>query len=589
MRKLALTLLAITLLAFPTLAQDLRIAGGAHRPLPTDQAFKFSTAVERTGVRLSWRIAPGYYLYRDGFEVLADGEPLRLDMPESMAKDDPTFGVTEVYHDAVSLTVADQRALTITWQGCQEAGLCYPPVTQELGASRVAAVPVAGSLPDLPTANPDIAKRDGTLERLADQGGVALVLATFLGFGMLLSLTPCVLPMVPILTGLLLRQGERLTARRGALLSGAYVLSMAAAFGAIGAVAGWSGQNLQMVLQHPAALIGAALIFVALALSSFGAFSLRLPMRDTGLSQHRRGTVAGAATLGFSSALIVGPCVTPPLAAALLYVARSGDIALGAAALFCLGLGQGVLLFIAGTFGAGLLPRAGAWMEGVNRLFGLIFLGMAVWVSTRILQGPAVLAAWAAYLVLGGVMLGALDRLDRGTSPARHVGPAVGILAIIFGAIMALGAASGAGDPLRPLQRFSSAPEQARLSFRHIDAPAQLKAALAEAPRESTVLYVSADWCVTCRSLERGPLADSAVMAVLSDLKLLEIDVTRTDAASRALLADLDAVGPPTLIFLDHTRREPHDSRLIGAIGVEDILSSVSALHDGYTPERTLP
>ncbi|MEI4485216.1 protein-disulfide reductase DsbD [Frigidibacter sp. MR17.14] len=588
MRKLALTLLAITLLAFPTLAQELRLTSSGRQPLPADQAFRFSAAAEPGAVRLSWRIAPGYYLYRDGFEVRADGQPLQLDMPKGVTKDDPTFGVTEVYHDAVSFTVADPRALTVTWQGCQEAGLCYPPVTQELGTSHAAAVSDAASLAGPATAHPDIAQQDGLLERLAARGGVALVLVTFLGFGVLLSLTPCVLPMVPILTGLLLRQGERLTARRGALLSGAYVMSMAAAFGVIGAVAGWSGQNLQMVLQHPAALIGAALIFVALALSSFGAISLRLPMRGTGPSQTRRGTMAGAATLGFGSALIVGPCVTPPLAAALLYVARSGDIALGAAALFCLGLGQGVPLFVAGTFGAGLLPRTGAWMEGVNRLFGLTFLGMAVWVSTRILPGPAVLGVWSAYLVLAGVMLGALDRLDRDTSPARRVGPAVGILAIILGAIMALGAASGAGDPLRPLQRLSAVPEQARLSFRPIDAPAQLKTALAEAPRKPALLYVSADWCVTCRSLERGPLAEPAVTAALSDLTLLKIDVTRTDAASRALLADLDTVGPPTLIFLDPAQREPEGSRLIGAIGAEDILSSVSALRDGHVPERTL-
>lgn len=389
-RFLSALRLALVLLVFGggAQAQQFTFPGQGDRPLDPEEAFRIELlSVEDGRASIGWRIAEGYYLYRDHISAsTAAGEVLEIETFPGRMKEDPTFGEVEVYYDSASVTLPRAGGeVRVTWQGCQEDGICYAPVTSAL------------TLPPLPAAvvpeEPGlrIAAGEGLLSSLAGRGGAPLVLAAFFGFGLALALTPCVFPMVPILAGMLARQGERLTPVRGAILSGTYVLAMAVAFGVLGAVAGWSGQNLQMVLQSPWALGAVAMLFVALALSSFGLFDLQLPASLAGRLQGmsgRRGSVGGAAALGFTSALIVGPCVTAPLAGAFLYIAQTGDVALGAAALFMLGLGQGAPLFVAGTFGSGILPRAGAWMEAMRRFFGVVFLAMAIWLAGRILQDP---------------------------------------------------------------------------------------------------------------------------------------------------------------------------------------------------------
>lgn len=552
-------------------------------PLGPEEAFSLTaTPLPDGGLALEWQIAGGYYLYRDYLAAATpDGGNIALDTPAGIITDDPTFGLSEIYHDRVTARLGPTAGVVnVTWQGCQAEGLCYPPITRAVTPAGEV-LDTAASASDAPMTLTD--DGDGLVARLVTQRGAGLALASFLGFGLLLAFTPCVFPMVPILAGMLARQGERLTPARGALLSGAYVLAMASAFGLLGMAAAWSGQNLQLALQSPLALGLVAGIFALLALSMFGLFEIHLPAAMAARLSHigggRRGSVAGAALLGFTSALIVGPCVTAPLAGGLLYIAQTGDVALGAAALFALGLGQGVPLFIAGTFGARVLPKAGAWMEGARRVFGFVFLGMAIWLSARLVPGPVGLGLWGVLLIGAGVFLGAFDRIETGAGVARRAGKTAGLVSALGGVILAVGAAMGADDPLCPLAGLtgSAAQDSPMLAFAQADSPAALALALGATPGPA-VIYVTADWCVTCRTIERRVLSDVGVRASLAGLTLIKADVTDTGPEGRALLDQLGAVGPPTLVFLDAKRAEVAGSRLVGDVTVDKLIRSAGWL-----------
>ena len=559
----------------PALAQEslpLTSFSSAGKPMAAEEAFLLTAAAEGDAVRLTWQVIPGHYLYREFFRATAaDGTELPLDLPPGTAKDDPGFGAMAIYYDAVSAALpAAAFPVTLTWQGCQDGGICYAPITRTIAADGAAAEPAQGL---------QMAESQGLVDGIAARGGAALVIASFFGFGLLLAFTPCVLPMVPILLGLLSRQGERLTPLRGAVLSGVYVLAMALAFGALGVAAALSGQNLQMVLQSPAALIAVAALFGVLALSSFGLFELSMPARLTAALTRpgtgRRGSLAGAAGLGFTSALIVGPCVTAPLAGALLYIAQTGDAVVGAAALFALGLGQGAPLLVAGTLGARALPRAGAWMEAVRRAFGFVFLGMAVWLLGRILPGPVVLALWALLALGLGVALGGVDA--AGPRLRQRLAKVAGLTAIVAGAALGFGAAAGGSDPLRPLAPLvGGAPTAEALTFTTATGSAGIDRALAQANAPALV-YVTADWCVTCRVIERDVLADPAVQAALEGRTLIKADVSDFGPEAQAMLDRLQSVGPPTMVFLDRVGAEAPGTRLIGDIKAADMLRSAGA------------
>ncbi|WP_149766290.1 protein-disulfide reductase DsbD [Paracoccus thiocyanatus] len=571
------------------------------RPLQPQDAFALTVTRDADGeLALTWRIAQGYYLYRSQLAAEnAAGESLPLTLPKGEPYEDPYFGEGEIYRDEVTagLKTAGQP-VTLHWQGCQQDGICYAPQSVRLDAGGTvlppAAEPAAGWSPQeaAPAATPDtaaatgsgltLAQDQGLVQGLAVRGGGVLVVAGFLGFGLLLAFTPCVFPMFPIVAGMLARQGESLTARRGLLLTGAYVVAMAGAFGLLGIAAAWSGANLQMLLQSPAAIAVVAVLFVALALSMFGFYDLQMPVAlqsRLGRVAGRRGSVGGAAALGFTSALIVGPCVTAPLAGALIYIAQTGDVVLGAAALFALGLGQGLPLLAIGLFGPRILPRGGGWMEGAKLAFGVVFLGFAIWLAGRVLPGPLTLALWAVLLVGTAVFLGALDRLDGDATRNRRLGAALGVLLLFGGLIQGFGAALGAHDPLRPLAPLAggtAAPAaQAPTQFASVTTRAGLKQALASGGDRPALLYVTADWCVTCRAIERGPLADPAVHAALAGLAPIKLDVSDFNAEAQALMRDLAAAGPPTMVFLDANRAEAPGSRLVGDLDAQALLASI--------------
>ncbi|WCQ99251.1 protein-disulfide reductase DsbD [Paracoccus aestuarii] len=560
----------IRILAAAATAMTLFSAPVAAAPLHPDQAFALTVTPDPSGdLAVLWDVQPGYYLYGSKIAAEGEGAPIPLTLPEGEVYDDPWMGEDVIYRQPVGTAIpAPAGPVTLHWQGCQQDGICYAPQEVRLDTDGMPLPEPARdtALPDWSSAGSGLAlaQDEGMVAGLAGRGGAALVVLGFFGFGLLLSLTPCVLPMVPIVAGMLTRQGAGLTARRGLVLTGAYVAAMASAFGMLGVVAAWSGANLQVALQSPLAIGLIAGVFVLLALSMFGLFQIQMPAAwqvRLGAAQAGRGTVGGAAALGFGSALIVGPCVTAPLAGALIYIAQTGDVVLGAAALFALGLGQGVPLLAVGAFGPRILPKRGAWMERVRIAFGILFLGLAIWLAGRILPGPVVLALWAVLLIGTGAIIGA------GRRPAA----AAGLVLITGGVIQGVGAALGGDDPLRPLAPLAGAPVEAA-DFHTVSTQAGLTQALQQ--DGPALIYVTADWCTICRAIERGPMATPEVTAALDDLIRIKVDVTEFGAESQALLADLGAAGPPTMVFVDAARAEAPGSRLIGEASAEAMVAS---------------
>lgn len=541
-------------------------------PLNAADAFRMEHRVDATGaLELRWQVAEGYYLYRDHVAVVsAEGASLPVELPRGTLKEDDTFGRVEVFFgSAAARVVAPVEVLDVTYQGCQESGICYPPVTERLTLSGVSPPPEALYLE----------AETGTVSGILAQGGPLLVLAAFFGFGLLLALTPCVLPMVPILGSVLAGQGGNLTARRGIGLASVYVVAMASAFAILGVVAALSGQNLQVALQSPWVIVLVALLFGALALSMFGLYEISLPARWTAridaLGQGRGGSLGGVALLGFTSALIVGPCVTAPLAGALLYIGQTGDVVLGAAALFALGLGQGVPLLALGLFGPQVLPRRGAWMEVVTRLFGFVMLGMAIWMLGRLLSNQMTLALWAFWAV--GIAI-FIARYAPFSLLWRRAGAAVSTLAALT---LGVGALTGAQDPLRPLAQLRGAMtegEGAAIETRVVTNAQALTKALPRAG--ASLIYVTADWCVTCAELERSLFARADVQQALSEVTFIKADLSEPDAEAQGMLTALGAVGPPTMVFLDESRREVPQSRAVGKIAAETFLARLRQTTD---------
>jgi len=586
-------------------------AAGPGEPLPVDRAFTISVSQGSGGsLSLEWNIADGYYLYRDRLAArVPNGAALTVETVPGLVKDDPNFGPSEIYYRRAEAIVPDPGSdpIELTYQGCQEDGICYAPEIRlidpvtlavsdpaPLGAYPVVnwetesvARPAAEAAAQQAAGTPDfeLAPDDGLIQSLLGKGGTLLVIAAFLLFGLLLAFTPCVFPMYPILAGALAREGDGLTARRGFVLSAIYAVALASAFAVLGAVAGWSGQNLQMVLQSPLTTGILAGIFVVLALSMFGLFELQLPTALTSWAAARSGRMGGSkrsvALLGFSSVLIVGPCVTVPLAGALLYIAQTGNVALGAGALFMLGIGKGLPLIVLGTLGGGALPRAGAWMQDVKRVFGFGFLATAIWMATPLLPPRLDLVLWAV-LLIAVASFAFTARRSEGT--ALMVSRAVGAVALIYGAILMVGASAGATDPLKPLATLAArgqpAPFAEELKFAVVETSPDLQGKLYAANGRPTLVYFTAEWCVTCRTIERVVLPDDAVRRGLAGFQLVKADLTDFGKDNAALMEKLRVAGPPTMVFFDANAREVSGTRLVGDVTVETLLRSAARLEN---------
>jgi thiol:disulfide interchange protein DsbD len=556
--------------------------------LHPDQAFVLS-GEQRPGGELvaHWAIAPGYYLYRDKIRFSTSAPGVTLDapvFPEATIKQDPYFGEVAIYKTEAeaSLTVRGAEAsgsyeIAVTYQGCAEDGICYPPIKKTLlfnAAYQTASVVPGAGLGAPRAAEPTALNEvDRVTNRLHEQG-FWLVLAWFYGAGLLLSFSPCVFPMIPILSGIVVGQGSAMRTPRAFGLSAVYVVSMAAAYALLGMVAGLFGHNLQATFQHPAILIAFAGVFVVLALAMFGLYQLELPAAVTNwfdrLSRSRKGgTLAGVAAMGFLSAAIVGPCVAAPLAGALTYVSHAGNPYLGAAALFVLGIGMGTPLLIIGTSAGALLPAAGRWMQYVQYAFGVVMLGVAIWFLSRVIPPPVALALWGLLCLGMAVYLGAFDALDAQAPGWRRLGKGVGLATVCYGAVLLVGAAAGADDvwqPLKPLvaARSGGLASQARALFKPVRSVADLDGELAQAQAagKPVLLDFYADWCTECVQMERRTFVDAGIQARLAEFTLLRADVTANDADHQALLKRFDLFGPPATIFFDWAGVERRELRL---------------------------
>ena len=584
------------------LGEGIAIGGsGENRFLDPEVAFVLDAAAVGPGaIEARWDIAEGYYLYRDKFRFrAADGSGVSLGeaaFPEGMRKEDEYFGPMEVYYGSVAALVPVAGAapggavdVDITYQGCADAGLCYPPITRTVSLLLPAALADTGPGTGPGAVPLGMPEQDRVATALMS-GNRWLVVLSLFGAGLLLTFTPCVLPMVPILTSIIVGRGEKLGAgaastRRAFMLSLVYVLAMALTYTAAGVLAGLFGANLAAAFQNPWIVSAFALVFVLLALSMFGFYELQMPASwQAGLAalshRQRGGTWAGVAAMGGLSALIVGPCVAAPLAGVLIYIGRTGDPLLGGVALFALGMGMGVPLIVAGVSAGRLLPKAGAWMNAVKAVFGVLLLAVAIYLLERVVPESVALLLWAALFIVCAIYMGALDSLTPASGGWRRLWKGAGLVVLVYGVLVMVGVAGGGGDLFRPLKGValvSGEGAERELGFRRVKGIDGLNAELGPAAARGQVVMFDyyADWCVSCKEMERFTFSDPAVRAALANVLLLQTDVTANDALDRALLAEFDLFGPPAIQFFGPDGRERRELRVVGYMDAGDFLRVV--------------
>jgi len=580
--------------------------------LPPEQAFRFSASAQGSErVRLDWVIAPGYYLYRDRIKATGEaggstvGPP---EFPEGQIKTDEYFGKQVVYHNELVATLPVKRSgggkldvsLNITYQGCAEAGLCYPPITRTLlvqlpsasgggaagsGGSAAAGAAQAGAAPGTQT-GAYVSEQD-RLVRLLKSGSMLAVLLQFFVGGLLLAFTPCVLPMVPILSGLIVGQGKSVTTSRAFLLSLTYVLGMAVTYTIAGAVFAAAGKQVQAVFQQPWILMLFAALFVAMALSMFGVYALQMPgfiqTRIAQLSNRQRGgSFGGVAVMGMLSALIVTTCVGPVLVAALIVIGQTGNVLRGAAALFAMSLGMGAPLLVVGSSAGRWMPRAGAWMDSVKRLFGALMLALAAWMLGRVVPARWTLLLFAIPSIAAAIVLWGFvpvaharrairaggdhggHRRPAGASPALWLTRSAAVLVALYAVALLLGAERGAEDPLQPLARRTAAAEAPAFTSIASVADLQREVRAAAAAHQAIMLDFYADWCTSCQEMQRYTFTDPGVRAALKSVRLLRADVTANSADDQALLHEFQIYGPPTIAIYDAHGHEHQEYRVVG-------------------------
>lgn len=584
---------------------------GEDGSLSSEEAFALGQPVlDGDTLRIQWVVAPEHYLYKDKFlfkvheaKGLTVGEP---QLPSGKVKQDEFFGTIEALYDLAEIRLPVQRTesgkagsfvLELGWQGCAENVLCYPA---ELKAFKVSlAAPKAGeqtgsvsweeTTPPIPVASAVqagdtfVSEQDQVAATLAS-GNTLLTLLGFLGFGLLLAFTPCVFPMIPILSGIIVGQKD-LTPRKAFFLSLAYVLAMALTYTVAGVLAGMFGQNLQAMFQNPWILGVFSAIFVLLALSMFGFYDLQMPSsiqtRLNNVSNRQEGgSLIGVGIMGALSALIVGPCVAAPLAGALIYIGQTGDALLGGMALFALSIGMGIPLLLVGTSAGKWLPRAGMWMDAIKGVFGVMLLAVAIWMLERILPESVALLLWAALFVISAMFLGALTHLPEDSSGWRKFWKGTGILLLLYGSLLMVGSATGSGGLWQPLKGLSlgqgGGAAEAALPFQTVKSLEELQQSVKDAKGQPVMVDFYADWCVTCKEMEKYTFPDPAVQAQLRNVILLKADVTENSAQAKALLAHFKIPGPPAILFFNKDGTELRQFRQVGFMPAAAFAAHVS-------------
>lgn len=600
---------------------------GGKQPafLPPDKAFGLEINVrDALTLQANYSVTPGYYLYRDKITfTTADNEVkvTAVNLPKGEIKHDATFGDTEVFHQSFQSQITLNRpsnsaAISITlnavYQGCSDQGLCYPPITKTFhlnlpSVTSGALVPsIASSVvlgesvgltvappPSVQTALLPAPVSEGSqIAQLFKGGNFWLIIAFFFGAGLLLSLTPCVFPMIPILSGIIVGRGHKITHRHAFFLSLAYVLGMAITYAAAGVAAGFSGSLISNALQTPWVLGSFAAVFVLLSFSMFGFYELQLPSAlqsklSTTSNRLHGGHLGGVFVMGALSAIIMGPCVAAPLAGALLYIGQTHDAVLGGVALFVMALGMGAPLLLIGSSAGALLPKAGAWMEAVKQFFGVMLLALAIWIIQPLLPISVQMLLWAALLVFSAIYLRALDAIPHNGSGWHKLLKGIGLFALLLGAAYLIGALSGARDIFRPLGNIgggnigrSETLASSALQFSRVKDIQELDQHIAQASGRGKVVMLDfyADWCISCKEMERFTFSDPEVKAKLNSALLLQADVTANNEADQLLLKRYGLFGPPGILFFDTQGKELEDFRVTGYQDTAQFLKTLNAV-----------
>lgn len=567
----------------------------ADTPPDVDEAFSFDAVLtDPQTVLVGWQVLDGNYLYQDKirFEITDNQavQPGAVTLPSGTLKNDAYFGLTEVYTDDLQIELplirSQTEATTVTlvahYQGCSETfGICYPP-TRKTTTLNLPAIDDS-TAKTLPAESRTVATlQTNSQEQISQRlqhDSLLQILLGFFGLGLLLTFTPCVFPMIPILSGIILGQGEKVTTRRAFVLSLTYVLAMSVTYTVAGILTGLLGGNLQAMLQNPWVISSFVVILLLLALSMFGFYQLQLPhalqQRLHQVSQRQQGgTLLGVALMGLLSGLIVGPCLAPPLAGALLFISQYADPLLGGAALFALSIGMGIPLLIIGTSAGTLLPKAGRWMENIKAFFGVMLLAVAIWMLDRIVSGGITLFLGGALLIISAIYLGALNNLSIEASGWQKLWKGVGLLSLISGAILLIGSASGGQSILQPLHKLAPSTQginsQLSLSFSYINSIDELQQALARS-EQPVFLDFYADWCTDCKTMEQTTFRDAQVINTLQQFTLLKVDLTDNTAAHQALLKSLRVFGPPSMLFFNQHGEESINHRLVGHVSATQL------------------
>jgi len=567
--------------------------------LEVDDAFQLSTEVEGNRFVARWVIAEGHYLYQDKMSIIPPSENIKtfpLQLSPGEEKQDPIFNkLLYVYHDSaeVSLPIANTNGANdavfkVKYQGCSEiSGICYPPQTREITV-RLPEIIASAAAAQVDAGGADVVSEQDRIANTLRQGDTWVTLLVFFGAGLLLALTPCVFPMIPILMGIIVGQGENQTVRSTFTLSLVYVLAMALTYTVVGILVGLSGENIQAWFQNPWIISTFVAIFIALSFSMFGFYELQMPAsiqsKITQISNSQQGgTLTGVAIMGFLSALIVGPCVTAPLVGALIYIAETGDAVLGGLALFSLSMGMGAPLLAIGASAGKILPKAGPWMDAVKAVFGVMLLGLGIWLLERVAPAFFTMALWAALLIVSAVYMGAIDSLPDDASGWRKLWKGTGLLLLVYGIILIIGLASGGRDIFHPLKGIAISggahSEQAsHIAFKQIKGVDGLNAALAQARSQGKTVMLDfyADWCVSCKEMEMLTFTDAGVQQALANTVLLQADVTPNDEQDKALYKHFGIIGPPSIMFFDKNGNERKNFRVVGFVPADKFSAHVT-------------
>ncbi len=595
------------------------LGGSTEEFLPPEVAFKLNVTVKDGNTLLAdFKPEPSYYLYRDKISfVVKNGAGISIagvKLPAGEVKTDPNFGKTEVYHQPFQAVISLKRdtpqttkvTLVATFQGCSEKGICYPPINKTFNLSLAELTKTDTSAPVQPETAPAAQaiqetaiapqpsgnvtqSESSTIERLFQGGNFWLIISFFFGAGLLLALTPCVFPMIPILSGIIAGQGQHLTKTRAFVLSLSYVLGMAITYALVGIAAGLSGSLLSAALQNPWVLSTFALVFVVLAFSMFGFYELQLPSAiqskfSNASNKMKGGSTIGVFIMGVLSAVIVGPCVAAPLAGALLYIGQTHNVWLGGSALFAMAMGMGVPLILVGVSAGALLPKAGGWMNAVKSFFGVLLIGVAIWLISPVIPTVVHMLLWAALLIVSAIYLKALDPLPSNAHGFAKFWKGVGIITLIAGVAMLIGALSGGRDILQPLSGLrasaaetpSGVAETASPQFKRVKNIAELESQIKEAKGKYVMLDFYADWCVSCKEFERFTFSDPRVKTKLKDAIMLQADVTLNSPEDKALLKKFNLFGPPGIIFFDKKGDEMVPAKIIGYVPAEKFLNNLN-------------